>query len=488
MHLTKEAGSSKKNQKYLLQLDVRPAASLSAAGPRHGDNGLYITGESIMLVRAQDACGDWDAALQEAEVAVPAAEAKYTAVKDYADRVRDAVQSAAIPGSTAWPTLEAVRGNATARAEEYANNPLLYHYASIVARDATHPTNTGLAGQNARHSADRITPNVEISLKGFNFAFEALLSDGTTTLRRVSKPAPEDYPDDGFSFYYAEKAHSIGGNGGLEALQTALAKANSITSGVEEATVAVADAARTESTRRYDAELVKEAAREAAEDSKGTRREAAAMFVFGKATGDTPEEIFNSINAAAEQFKDSLGKVLTRGCVFDSVLREGFNKLNQLAEESDNPLEEFRAYVRRNPERNLYVGLSSFCLGDSRYVPSDYRGSIETYVNMVKNADIPGDDVSTLNYNFQSLVRMVNSDGSNGAHKVAGAAKQAYEKGNPTASSVARKAKGAVPKDEPAANVVAKAAEAAAQEAGATPASVAAAAAAKKQFVDAPGS
>ena len=154
----------KKNQKYLFQLDVRPAVSLSAATP-NDDNGFDLLADGVMLVRAQDACGAWETALTEAEAPKTAAEAKYNAVEDYGGRVSDAAVSAIEPGSTAWPTLETVRGNATARAEEYVNNQLLYHYAGIVARDATHPDNTALAGQNARYSADRIITNVEYFTK-----------------------------------------------------------------------------------------------------------------------------------------------------------------------------------------------------------------------------------------------------------------------------------------------------------------------------------
>ena len=139
--------------------------------------------------------------------------------------------------------------------------------------------------------------NTSLNLhNGFSSAFGVLLSDRVDTLRVVSRPNRGEYPDDGFSFYYAEKARNFGGGSDSRAfLQNAREKANSIISDVEAATAAVVDAARAEPTRRYNAELVKEAARKAAEDSKGTRSETAATFVFGKITGDTPEAIFNSV-------------------------------------------------------------------------------------------------------------------------------------------------------------------------------------------------
>ena len=480
----------KKNQKYLFQLNVRPAVSLSAATP-NDDNGFDLLADGVMLVRAQDACGAWETALTEAEAPKTAAEAKYNAVKDYCDRVSDAAVSATEPSFTAWPTLETVRGNATARAEEYVNNQLLYHYAGIVARDATHPDNTALASQNARYSANRIISGV--ALNDFNSAFGVLLSDRVEILRAVSGPNHGEYPDDGFSFYYAGKAHNFdGGSDSRAFLQNAREKASSIISDVEAATAAVVDAARAESTRRYNVELVKEAARKAAEDSKGTRSETAATFVFGKITGDTPEAIFNSVKTVSEQFKGSLKTVLLSGCVARSILGEGFRRLHKLEGESDNPLEEFRTYVRYiSPTNNKYLALYSFCIDNTRDVPSDYRDSIETYVNIVKSADIPGDTIREVDDSFQTLVNQVFYAGYEGADNVFKAVEAVYTEGPPTPASVARKAREGFASDrtgnsdgERAADVVSKAAEAAAKEAGATPASVAAAAVAKKQFVD----
>ena len=480
----------KKGSKRVFDLNVRSSATLSATGGSVND--LDFLAGNVMLVRAQDACGDWKNALTEAEVPKIAAEAKYDAVKDYGDRVSDAAVSATEPSFTAWPTLETVRGNATARAEEYVNNQLLYHYAGIVARDATHPDNTALASQNARYSADRIISGV--ALNDFNSAFGVLLSDRVETLRAVSGPNHGEYPDDGFSFYYAGKAHNFdGGSDSRAFLQNAREKASSIISNVEAATAAVVDAARAESTRRYNAELVKEAARKAVEDSKGTTRsETAATFVFGKITGDTPEAIFNSVKTVSEQFKGSLKTVLLSGCVARGILGEGFRRLHKLEGESDNPLEEFRTYVRYiSPTNNKYLGLYSFCIDNTRDVPSDYRDSIETYVNIVKSADIPGDTISEVDSSFQTLVNQVFYAGYEGADNVFKAVEAVYTEGPPTPASVARKAREGFASDrtgnfdgERAADVVSKAAEAAAKEAGATPASVAAAAVAKKQFVD----
>ena len=248
----------KKNQKYLFQLDVRPAVSLSAATPQSGGNDWNLLAESVTLARAQG----------------------------YND-----------PDLTA--TLASVSCAVNGSASDYLgrfgrNDPFrapLDHYMGLVT-DAVAKDPTPDSGSPASRASTRATNKAsEIRTVRSNLAFDIeqetsrlIIAGSTNThqnVRNALRNAPDNFDSDSLQHKYAVMVRddSQTQQTGDRIVQISRSNADELIAEVTAGLNKITAAAREESNRAFNPELIKQAAREAAERYAGRDSYFAADFV-----------------------------------------------------------------------------------------------------------------------------------------------------------------------------------------------------------------
>ena len=257
MRLIKGIANLKKNQKYLFQLNVRPAVSLSAAAP-NDDNDFDLLAESVTLARAQG----------------------------YND-----------PNLRA--TLASVSCAADGSASDYLgrfsrNDPLrasLDHYMGLVT-DAITKDPTPDSGSPASRASTRATNKAsEIKTVVYNLvndidqeAFKRITSGSSTpsqNVRNALRNAPDNFDSDSLQHKYAVMVSdgSQTQQTGDRIVQFSRSDADKLIAEVPAHLNEITAAAREESNRAFNPELIKQVARAAAERYAGSDSYFAADFV-----------------------------------------------------------------------------------------------------------------------------------------------------------------------------------------------------------------
>ena len=259
----------KKGAKHVFNLNVRSSTAL-ASGPEGSVNDLNLLADGVMLVRAQDSCGDWEAAKREAETAKSAAEAKYNAVRYAARAVANAADNAAEP-SFYNPTVDSVHQKAKDRADDFLNadgntaafNEIVSYYAGLVADEANrnNPGNAHAAYQNVYNKRDLLLTEVPRALKSLKAeAVNANVGADAGSVADAARPVPDDFNDD-FSFHYATMVHKTGARSGDDYVSGIRTKAVDISGRVNNSIDELFRAAETEAGRIHNVESVMAAAR-----------------------------------------------------------------------------------------------------------------------------------------------------------------------------------------------------------------------------------
>ena len=260
----------KKSKLHVFELTARSNVAFLASGPESSANDLNLLADSIMLVRAQDSCGDWEAAKQEAETANTAASANLDAVRYAAGAVANAADNAAEP-SLDNPTVDSVHQKAKDRADDFLNadgntaafNEIVSYYAGLVADEATrnNPGNAHAAYQNVynkRHSLLTEVTRALLDLK--TESVNANVGADAGSVVDAARPAPDDFNDD-FSFHYATMVHRTGAGSGDDYVSRIRTKAVDISGRVNNSIDELVRAAELEAGRVHNVELVMAAAR-----------------------------------------------------------------------------------------------------------------------------------------------------------------------------------------------------------------------------------
>ena len=248
----------KKNQKYLFQLDVRPAVSLSAATPQSGGNDWNLLAESVTLARAQG-YNDPDLTATFASV------------------------SCAVNGS-ASDYLGRFGRNDPFRAP-------LDHYMGLVT-DAVAKDPTPDSRSPASRASTRATNKAsEIKTVIYNLVFDIeqetsrlIIAGSTNThqnVRNALRNAPDNFDSDSLQHKYAVMVRddSQTQQTGDRIVQISRSAADELIAEVTAGLNKITAAARDESNRAFNPELIKQAAREAAERYAGRDSYFAADFV-----------------------------------------------------------------------------------------------------------------------------------------------------------------------------------------------------------------
>ena len=248
----------KKNQKYLFQLDVRPAVSLSAATPQYDASDWNLRAESVTLARAQG-YNDPDLTATFASV------------------------SCAVNGS-ASDYLGRFGRNDPFRAP-------LDHYLGLVT-DAVAKDPTPDSGSPVSRASTRATNKAsEIRTVLSNLAFDInreasrlIIAGSTNThqnVRNALRNAPDNFDSDSLQHKYAVmiRDDSQTQQTGDRIVQISRSAADELIAEVTAGLNKITAAARDESNRAFNPELIKQAAREAAERYAGRDSYFAADFV-----------------------------------------------------------------------------------------------------------------------------------------------------------------------------------------------------------------
>ena len=271
----------KKGAKKVFNLNVRSSTAL-ASGPETNVNNLNLLTDNILLVRAQDACADWEAALTEAETANTAASSNHDAVRYAARAVANAADNAAEP-SLYRPTVDSVHQKAKERADDFlsangntaAFNEIVGYYAGLVADEATrnNPQNVRAAYQNVYNSRHPLLTDVYNAFSQVRAeANRAANPRGVslTSIKNAAEPERSEFdagPAGELSFDYAMKVlDSIYGQHGYEAVEKAPAEASRIINEITNNLPKISEAARREAEREFNADTVKQVIRDKTEN------------------------------------------------------------------------------------------------------------------------------------------------------------------------------------------------------------------------------
>ena len=267
----------KKNQKYLFQLNVRPAVSLSAAAP-NDDNGFDFLAESVTLARAQG----------------------------YND-----------PDLTA--TLASVSCAAEGSASDYLgrfgrNDPLrasLDHYMGLVtdaiAKDPTPDSRipASRASTRATNKASEIKTVIYNLVDDINQEASKHITAGSSTpsqnVRNALRNAPDNFDSDSLQHKYAVMVRdgSQSQQTGDRIVQFSRSDADKLIAAVPAHLNEITAAARKESNRAFNPESIKQVAREVAERYAGRDSYFAADFVAKEVEkAGTIQQIRSKANSA----------------------------------------------------------------------------------------------------------------------------------------------------------------------------------------------
>ena len=270
----------KKNQKYLFQLDVRPAVSLSAAAP-NDDNGFDLLAESVTLARAQR-FDSYDA---------PDLRATHASVSCAAD------------------------GSASDYLGRFGrNDPLrasLDHYMGLVtdavAKDPTPDSGRPASRASTRGSNRANEINAVVGEVSYNINAEtsrginAGSSNNYQNVRNAVRNAPDNFDSDSLQHKYAVMVRdgSQSQQTGDRIVQFSRSDADEIIAEVTADLNEITDAARDESNRGFSPEPIKQAVRDAAERYKDRDSYFAADFVAKEVEkAGTIQQIGSRVNNA----------------------------------------------------------------------------------------------------------------------------------------------------------------------------------------------
>ena len=267
----------KKNQKYLFQLDVRPAVSLSAATPQSGGNDWNLLAESVTLARAQG-YNDPDLRATLASVSCSA----NSSVSDYLDRFSR--------GDTLRDPLEYYMGIV---ADSVANDPNPELDPNAVSRASTR------ADQRAADIIDAVDNVHHDLIYEVSQNIDSGSVDNYQNVLNAVKSAPDHFDSDSLQREYASEVESNSrGSNSEHIVRNSRSSADAIIAEVTTNLNGITTVARTEANRDFSVEILKKFARTKADFYRGSDSYFAVDFFVNKTFegADTLDKIRSNAN------------------------------------------------------------------------------------------------------------------------------------------------------------------------------------------------